>query len=208
MLVIFFTSFLSGSFFALQYKFNKKLWILLMVLVVVLNFSYFKPEKFIQTNDQEYLSGQNWDKVIKRSIFDYLPIFATEPPAELATERYKILTGDGTIFDFKEGTNWISFKTETHTHTIIRLSQYYFPDWRIFVDGKEIKFDYKNNSLGLMTIILGEGNHNIYARLYDTPIRSISNITTLSTSIILLVLFIYQFDWVKKWVGYYRERIH
>ena len=208
LLVIFFTSFLSGSFFALQIKNPKRIWMLLILLVVVLNFSYFKPEKFIQTNDKEYLSGQNWDRVIKRSIFDYLPIFAKEPPAELATERYKILTGDTRILDFKEGTNWISFKTETKSHTIIRLSQYYFPDWRIFVDNKEIKFDYQSNSLGLMMIILGEGNHNVYARLFDTPIRSISNMVTLFSSAIFLLLLIYRFDRVKKWIGYYRERMH
>lgn len=207
MLVIFFVSFLSGSFFALH-KFNKKLWILFMVLVVIFNFSYFKPEKFIQTNDAKLLTGENWDRQIKRSIFDYLPIYAKEPPAELATERYKILTGDSRVYDFKEGTNWISFKTETKTHTIIRLSQYYFPDWRIFVDGKEIKFDYKSNTLGLMTIILGEGNHDVYARLYDTPIRSISNTITQSSSVIVLLLFIYQFDRVKRWIQYYRKRIH
>lgn len=217
LLVIFFTSFLSGGIFWLQKKENlslydkkigEKLWLLLMLLVVVLNFSYFKPEKFLNIDDKEYLSGQNWDKVIKRSIFDYLPIYAKEPPAELATERYKILTGDTRLYDFKEGTNWISFKTETRSHTIIRLSQYYFPDWKIFVDGKEIKFDYQNNSLGLMNVILGEGNHEIYARLFDTPIRSISNMITLSALTIILLLFVYQFDRVKRWVGYYRKRIH
>lgn len=208
LLVIFFVSFLSGSYFVLQRKNIKRIWVILILLVVVLNFSYFRPEKFIQTNDKEYLSGQNWDKIIKRSIFDYLPIFAKEPPAELATARYEILTGDSRVFDFEEGTNWISFKTETKTHTIIRLSQYYFPNWRIFVNGKEIKFDYKSNTLGLMTIILGEGNHDVYARLYDTPIRSISNTITLSTSIIVILLFIYQFDRVKRWIQYYRKRIH
>lgn len=208
LLAIFFISFISGSFVLSMGKKIQHLYFLLVTLVVVLNFSYFKPEKFIQITDKEYLSGQNWDKIIKRSIFDYLPIFAKEPPAELATERYEVLTGDSRIFDFKEGTNWINFKTETKTHTIIRLSQYYFPNWRIFVDGKEIKFDYKSNTLGLMTIILGEGIHDVYARLYDTPIRSISNTITLSASIIVILLFIYQFDRVKRWIQYYRKRIH
>lgn len=208
LLVIFFISFISGSFVLSMGKKIQHLYFLLVTLVVVLNFSYFRPEKFIQITDKEYLSGQNWDKIIKRSIFDYLPIFAKEPPAELATERYEVLTGDSRIFDFKEGTNWINFKTETKTHTIIRLSQYYFPNWRIFVNGKEIKFDYQSNTLGLMTIILGEGIHDVYARLYDTPVRSISNTITLSASIIVILLFIYQFDRVKRWIQYYRKRIH
>lgn len=206
MFVIFFVSFLSGGILWLQN--NKKLWVLMIVLVVMLNFSYFRPEKFIQTKDTDYLRGQNWDRVIKRSIFDYLPIYAKEPPAELATERYEILTGDTRVYDFTEGTNWLSFKTETKTHTIIRLSQYYFPDWKILVDGKEIKFDYKNNSLGLMTFILGVGKHTINARLYDTPVRSISNAITLAASLLTLLLFVSQFTHVRKWITYYRKRVN
>ncbi len=207
-LIIFFISFISGSFFLTFLKDKKYIWVSLFILVVVLNFFYFKPEKFIQTSDQELLTGKNWDKQIKRSIFDYLPIYAKEPPAELATQRYEILTGDTKILDFKEGTNWINFKTETKTHSIIRLSQYYFPDWKILVDGKEIKVDYKNNTLGLMTFILGVGNHSIEARLHDTPVRSISNVLTLSTAILILSVYILGFKRVRKWLGYYRKRIN
>ena len=180
----------------------------LFILVVSLNFFYFKPEKFIQTSDKELLTGANWDKQIKRSIFDYLPIYAKEPPAELAIVRYQILTGDTKLIDFKEGTNWINFKTETKTHSIIRLSQYYFPDWRIFVDGQETVVEYKNNSLGLMTIILGKGNHTINARLYDTPIRAISNTITITVFVLSSLLFLSQINRIKKWIGYYRKRIN
>ena len=208
MLVIFFVSFLSGSIFSVLKKNREKIWILLVLLVTILNFSYFKPEKFIQTTDEKLLTGEVWRNQTMRSIFDYLPIFAKEPPAEMATEKYKVLTGESKVYDFKKGTNWINFKTETKSHTIIRLSQYYFPDWKISVDGKDIKFDYKNNSLGLMTILLGTGNHTVDARLHDTPIRSVSNAITAVTFILTLLLFISQFAKMRKWIQYYRKRIN
>ncbi len=208
LLIIFFVSLSSGSLFLSDVKKRRLIWTALVLLVVVLNFSYFKPEKFIQTNDQKLLSGLDWDKQIKRSIFDYLPIYAKEPPAELAKERYQILTGDSRIFDFKEGTNWLTFKTETREHTIIRLSQYYFPDWKIFVDGEEVKVEYKNNSLGLMTFILGKGNHIIQARLYDTPVRTIANLITLAGIAIVAVLFLISSGRIRKWITYYRERMN
>ena len=154
------------------------------------------------------LSGVNWDRQIKRSIFDYLPIYAKEPPAELATSRYEILTGDSKIIDFKEGTNWITFKTQTYSHTIIRLSQYYFPNWKIFVDGNEINVEYKNNSLGLMTIILGKGDHVVTARLYDTHIRSISNGISLLGFAITVILFLASVGRIRGWLKYYRKRIN
>ena len=206
-LIIFFISFISGSFALISFKFKKLLVGVLVIGVVVLNFAYFRPEKFIQTNDQELLTGVNWDKQIKRSIFDYLPIYAKEPPAELATTRYEILTGDTKVTNYKEGTNWISFNAETKTHTIIRLSEYYFPDWKIFVDGKEIKFDYKNNTLGLMTFILGEGRHEVTARFFDTPIRSISNLLTMIGFGVAGFLFLISFGRIRSWIAYYRKRI-
>ena len=208
MLVIFFISFIAGSFSLTYLKEKKYIWVALFILVVSLNFVYFKPEKFIQTSDSELLTGANWDKQIKRSIFDYLPIYAKEPPADLAKRRYQILTGDTTIFDYYEGTNWINFKTATKTHSIIRLSQYYFPNWRIFIDGKETVVEYKNNSLGLMTIILGEGNHTVDARFYDTQIRSVSNEITQIVALLFLLLFLTQISGVKTWIEYYRKRIN
>ncbi|MBI2196433.1 hypothetical protein HYU45_02355 [Candidatus Daviesbacteria bacterium] len=207
-LVIFFVSLLSGSLFKLDFKYRNLLWITLVFAVVTLNFPYFRPEKFIQTNDQKLLSGIDFDRQIKRSIFDYLPIYAKEPPAELATERYQILTGESRVYDFNEGTNWITFKTETLAHTIIRLSQYYFPSWKIYVDGKETAVEYKDNSLGLMTFILGKGNHEIMARLYDTPIRSVGNLITLVGIVVSAVLFLISFEKVRKGIRYYSKRMH
>lgn len=209
LIVIFFISFISGSLF-LGKEIKKKIfiWTILVFAVVSLNFFYFKPEKFIQTSDKQLLSGSDWERQIKRSIFDFLPVFAKEPPANLASQRYQILTGDSQIFDFKEGSNWISFKADTSSHTIIRLSQYYFPDWKIFVDGKEIAIDYKNNSLGLMTFILGEGSHEVVAKLYDTPVRFLSNLMTSAGFIITALLFLISFSRVRKWILYYRKGIN
>lgn len=183
-------------------------WAVLIFMVVVLNFFYFKPEKFIQTNDKKLLSGKDWDKQIKRSIFDYLPIYAKEPPAELAKERYQILTGDSRIFDFKEGSNWLSFKTETNSHTIIRLSQYYFPDWKVYLDGIETQVEYKNNNLGLMTLILGKGNHTVSAKLYDTPVRTIANLITVLGFAVSAILVLLSLQKIRRWISYYRKRMN
>lgn len=209
LLVIFFLSFLSGSILIAVKKrgWSAKIWIALLILVIGLNFFYFRPQKFLDVNDQELLSGENWDKQIKRSIFDYLPIYAKAPPAELATSRFEILTGNVEVSDFYEGTNWISFNANVKSHTIIRLSQYYFPDWKIFIDGKETSIDYKSNGLGLMTIILGKGTHEIRARLYDTQIRTVANFITILGFIITIVLALSQSNIIRKWALYYRQRI-
>lgn len=208
LLIIFMISLVGGATFKMFEKRKILIFVLMLTLVVVFNFSYFKPQKFIYLSDQELLSGENWDRQIKRSIFDYLPIYAKEPPAELAKSRYEILTGDSRIFDHHQGSNWFNFKTETNTHTIIRISQYYFPDWKIFIDGKEAKFEYKNNSLALMTIILGKGSHSVEGRLFDTPIRSIANLLSMFGFGMVVLLFVLQSKLIRKWLTYYRERVN
>lgn len=205
LLIIFLISFISGGFFSFNFKRQSLIWAILVILVVSLNFSFFKPARFIYVTDQELMTGDNWDKQIKRSIFDFLPIYAKEPPAELAPARYQILTGNVKISDFQEGTNWISFNADTKDHTIIRLSQYYFPNWKIWVDGKEIPVEYKNNGLGLMTIILGKGFHRIEAKLLDTQIRTIGNTLSSVGLFVFIILFLTQIGSIKKWVSYYRK---
>lgn len=148
-------------------------------------------------------------KIFERNLVhkDFLPIYASEAPAEVAKERFQILTGDSLVSDFKQGSNWLSFKMKTQTHTIIRLSQHYFPNWKIFIDGKETQVEYKNNSWGLMTIILGEGDHIVEGKLSDTPVRIISNIVTIISFILILILFLYQIKRVRKWVEYYKKGV-
>lgn len=137
---------------------------------------------------------------------NYLPIYAKEVPFKPAT-GYEILTGDSKVIDFNQGSNWVSFKTKTNNYTVIRLHKYYFPDWRIFVDGKETKVKYKDNSMGLMTLILGEGEHSIYAKLYDTPIRLLSNLMSLLGVGSSAILFLISFARVRKWLLYYKKGI-
>ncbi|MBI2018505.1 hypothetical protein HYS96_02250 [Candidatus Daviesbacteria bacterium] len=138
----------------------------------------------------------------------FLPKSVAEKPQIVIDAKYQILTGDSDVSNFKQGTNWLRFETNTRTHTIIRLSQVYFPHWKIFIDGKEAQVEYKNNSLGLMTIILGEGSHIVEGRLLDTPIRAVSNIVTVVSVIVTLLLWIIQFKKVRNSLNYYKKRVN
>ena len=187
-LVIFFVSIICGAMATL---FKKKYlnWALvgvLLVLVVAFNFSYFKPQKFVYMSDAQILSGKSWDTLIKRSIFDYLPIYAKAPPAELATERYQLISGKANIANFQEGSNWMRFNSQSKVPVLFQWSQYYFPDWRVFVDGKEVPDNYGRlihgpggmpiiNDLGLQTFAIPAGDHQVSAHFYNTPVRIAGN---------------------------------
>ncbi len=46
------------------------------------------------------------------------------------------------------------------------------------MDGNEVIINY-NNDLGLITFSVANGEHIIYAKLVNTPIRNIGNLVTL-----------------------------
>ncbi|RJQ24513.1 hypothetical protein C4577_07675 [Candidatus Parcubacteria bacterium] len=189
MLVIFFISLISGAIISLLTSQRRKfVSFVLIALVVATNFSYFRPERFIQTDDKQILEGDNWDKLIKRSIFDFLPVYAELPPAELATVRYEIIQGDVVINDFKEGSNWIYFKADAKNDVKIRLSQYYFPGWKILVNNRPVSIDY-NNQLGLMTFSINKGSYEIRAKLENSPVRVIANLLTILGLIVMIVIY-------------------
>lgn len=184
-IIIFGISMMVGSIFlVIENKYAFPIWITLVFYVTIYNIGFFYPERFSLITDQELRSGKVWDAQIKRSIFDYLPIYAKAPPAELATFRYEILSGDAQIMDYHEGSNWIFFNAVVKNASEIRLSQYYFPNWVIKVDNIPTEIDYKND-LGLMTISLDPGNHIIEAKLHDSAIRRFGNYISLVGALII-----------------------
>lgn len=187
-LIIFFVSFIAGSIFLwINKKFTKTVWIVLIAAVVLLNFSYFRPERFINVTQEQLLTGELWDKQIKRSIFDYLPVYAKAPPAELADKRYEILEGKMDIKSFEEGTNWLTFKAGVSEDGKIRLSKYFFPNWKVFVDGQQVEIDY-DNDLGLITFDLKSGDHNVKVRLFNTLVRDVANFASLGGLLMIFIL--------------------
>lgn len=173
---------------------------LLSIIFAFLLSSFYIFPSFLERNLIYSVSSNNSRRFLPKSV--------TEKPQMVSDTKYQILTGDSDISNFQQGTNWLRFETNTKTHTIIRLSQVYFPNWKIFIDGKESKVEYKNNSLGLMTIILGEGNHTVEGKLFDTTIRTISNILTVISVVFTLLLLTIQLKGVRFWLNYYKKRVN
>ncbi len=181
---------------------------LLILIVSLANIAYFRPEKFVYLTDQEFLSGTSWNNQLQKSINEFLPNSAQESPTEAHPERYQIIVGDSTVLNYREGTNWFEFKTNTKSHTILQLSKYYFPDWKVLVDGQEVKVDYKNNHLGLLNVILGPGLHRVQGRLYDTQVRSWGNLLTILGLTAFLFLLSTRIPPVRRSLSYYAKGLY
>lgn len=160
----------------------------LVVSLLILNWNYFRPEKIGPLTDAEKFSGAAWDLQRTAGIFDYLPVSARENPKGPQTALAEVMGGIGQIKNPKQGTNWASFNAKiTSEKANTRIGIFYFPNWRVFVDGVEVgTFIPEEEKWGRMYIELPRGEHQVYLKLYNTPVRTASNIVSLSSWTLLL----------------------
>lgn len=184
-LVIFYFSFISGAIVFVLPKGSlpaKALASAGLTLLLLLNANYFRPRDWWPTyGDTDRFTGNNWQRMLTSSIFDYLPIWAPLPPADQALEDIKFVTGMGSYSTLVKKTNRQEYSLTISTASATtELQTYYFPGWKIWMDGKEVKIDpYRDKVLGRMQVDLSSGKHTILARFANTPIRTVSNALSL-----------------------------
>jgi hypothetical protein len=174
-------------------KFVKILIITLSFAVIAFNWNYFLPQhgKLGPLTDDEKFSGIAWDLQRTAGIYDYLPKTAVENPRDGKITIADVIKGStAEIFDAKEGTNWVNFRIDVFNgEAQVRINTYLFPNWKVFIDGKETSvFIPDEEKWGRMYINIPQGEHTISAKLYNTPIRIAGNIISLICWILLLVI--------------------
>lgn len=174
-LSIFASSILGGFVVSIiKNKWQVYLMSLLVLLTVMLNWNYFRPRSFYYINDSDKLSGQLWEEQRRGALLDYLPKTALEP-RQGAENSPIIRSGSAVISGFQNYSNRWLFSLNAGTDTTIELPVFYFPNWKVYVDGKECPFSH-DNILGRISLSLTPGTYNIEGRFKNTIVRTISNI--------------------------------
>lgn len=192
-LTIFFASFMSGAIILI----SKKIWPILLMLTLLLNANYFKPrEWWPDYGDKERFSGRQWQLLTTSGIFDYLPIYAPMPPADPPGGDVSILNGVGTFEKIEKKSNSQVFKVKiVSADATLELQTFYFPGWKIWLDGVEKAINPKRDPiLGRIRINVPFGSHLVEAKFTNTPIRIIGNLLSVFAWGVLVIYFI----WKKK----------
>ncbi len=184
---IFFASLIGGLLISFIKRNSLKLTIssLLIMLTMILNLNYFKPESYyLDSKDEHYISKEDIlyrnDKVPK----DYLPIWVKK----LVNERYDspiISQGNASVSDYQRKVTSAIFNVDVESESIIDIPIYYFPGWTVYVD-KSIQKFVEPGDLGFIRVKLVPGQHQVKIVLKDTPLRFFSNFITLLTILFLL----------------------
>jgi len=181
------TSFLAGSIILLfsrlgQEKLKIFFTILLISLLVFLNRNYFEwREDLPLLTDEIKFSGELWQLQTTSGIFDFLPIWAPMPPADPPTGDAEFIEGEGEYTTLVKKSNRQEYQVEVETESAAwQINTYYFPGWRVFLDGREVNIEPKRDpELGRMVIDMVKGKHQVLAKFTETPIRKFGDIFSL-----------------------------
>ncbi len=190
-------SFSVGYIFVILKKYFKSssifiIFILLSLSVIFLNYKYFTPVISGPLTDNQKFSGLAWKIQTSSGMQDYLPkdvqLLPDSPADKIVSDIYPdnnpyLLSG------VKKGTDWYYLNLQLDKQSKVILSVFYFPNFKVFVDG--LPFNYQIDSLsGKLSLNLSPGYHQIFIKLSNTTIRNFSNLfSLLSFAILLFIIF-------------------
>ncbi len=185
---------------AVKGKMKTLLLVLIPLIALINNFTYFKPGTIVDHEDnyyfRRYLPQQSLlpGERVSKDYLDYtenyfpLPINATRPadvPSNVITSsqpetRIKIVQSNP--FSTKA-------KITNLTGDFITVNRFFYPGWMIYVNGKEQGFAL--NQYGAMTLFLEKGTYDLEVYFEDTFIRRFANIVSAMTVIVAGIFLFY-----------------
>ena len=154
------TFFLSLSSGAIA-LYSRRLAPLLLLLLLLFNAGFFKPDIWRAINDKEQFSGALWDEQRSSALNDFWPKSAPEVPSSFAPSQPTVLI-------------------TTDTYQKIQYPIVYFPGWK-----SEVELS-PSGSMGLITAQVPL-HTQINLKFTNTPIRTTGNIISLVTLLCLIL---------------------
>lgn len=179
-------------------KLRNKIFVSISIFVFILNISYFKPVTSGPITDEQKFSGLAWTNQITSGIYDYLPKTASTAAKAPAKNYIDLVEPQETIYKLsgeKKGTDWMFFNLNLDRRAVITLAQLYFPEFEVLNNGQKIDYSIEPE-LGRISLNLDRGDHQIYLKFRDTPVRTIANFISL-ISWLFISAFFFQTLWKK-----------
>jgi len=162
---------------------GKYLMIVLVIVSIFTVFPYAKPEKFINNSDGYYLTNE----ATTTSSNELMPSWVKSLPTQRAKNKVE-LQGSGSIQGLIYDSKQIMFFLNSQSSTRIMINTIYYPGWKIYIDKVSAKIMY-DNDFGVMIIAVPAGHHLVVGNFTETPLRLASDILSLLSLLIILVLF-------------------
>lgn len=174
--------------YALKNLSNKKILIVVAVLLIITSFPLVKTKEISAKGDRFYYSY--------KGSTDYhgaaTTVWSAGDKGAYTKKLVEIISGDAKLKNLMKKSNLHKFTVLADSNSRILDNTIYFPGWQVFVDGKKIPIEFQDiNYRGLITFFVPEGIHDIEVRFAESPIRLFSDIVSLLTLVLILVAFLF-----------------
>lgn len=155
--------------------------VILLALALYIPFS--KPEFYVDRGEGFYFTND----ATTTSSQEFMPLWVKEKPLERSNEKIEIIKGSGTVSNIFSNSKKIYFSIKMNENGVVRMNTIYYPGWKVSINGTPKEINY-NNSKGVMELKLPVGKYSIVASFGETSLRMISNIISVISLFVLLIL--------------------
>ena len=177
---------LTGEVIAFYLK-NKLLpiYFILLITAILSTIIYFKPKEYVDDSFfDKFLSVKSMRQGVDLTK-DYLPIWVQTVDGDVF-DTPKAKQGQIEISNLERNSMFLGASINAVSDSLIEAPITYFPGWEVKVDNKVVKLESPSQQ-GLVQFQLPRGEHKIKIDFKDTFVRSLGNIVSL-TSIVLVIL--------------------
>lgn len=162
-----------------KFKYSKQIGIFIIFGVIALNFTYFRPHDFLGRRDEYYINRYIPNPVASEEYLktgeEYLrlPKSTEKRPNEISLDK-----------------KMSSFFEVTNTNEItFNYNKYYFPGWKVFIDGKKAEV-IAGQPYGQIQFKIPAGKHEIDIHFGETPFRMALDLISLLSLIFAVKLIL------------------
>jgi len=177
----FLISLLSG-FLVQKAGFIKYLLLALSVISVFLFLPFARPQSYLNRGDEFYMTN---DSTTTSSI-EYTPLWVKNLPNKRPDKKVEVIRGDGKISNVIYNSKKLSFNITANNEVGVRVNTIYYPGWKLFIDGKQAKINYKNDN-GVMDVLLTKENSLVKFVFSETSFRFFANFISVVSMLGLLI---------------------
>lgn len=186
---IFLISLVVGSLGLYKQKIIVVIAAILTLICLVFNLQFFHPESYYDNyTDESMLSSKilsTDDKLPK----DYLPIYVKAIDSQKVFQPV-VLSGNAEITNFAKRSDSAKFRANVSKVADVEIPISYFPGWKVFSNNRELG-QKDPTKLGLIQVELPKGQNQIDVKFTNTPIRSIGNLLTVTSVLLVALLAIF-----------------
>lgn len=198
-----FLSIIAGfTVYTLSNLYNKKvsvgLSVFLILITLVFNVKLFNPKE-IQPYENNYYTDTahiQWETSKISDEYMWKGFKKPREAFEVKNKPLELILGKGMLTDVFETTNQISATANIQESSILKAGIAYFPAWKLYVNGKDHKYQIKNDGLYFHLL---EGKQDIQFKFVQTPIEKLGNtLTIVGILTIILGIIWHRFGFIPK----------